>query len=112
MQPKMANNTIFFPVLFCRINARVDIAFKCNNKCASFKKTRIFEQSRSHRRKMARTTGKWRDRMKNNADVTRIVTYTVGKWRFVVFSYFVSRCHGGIWPILSECFAFALYQPC
>ena len=42
---------------------------------------------------MARTKGKWRDRMKNNADVTRIVTYTVGKWRFVVFSYFVSRCH-------------------
>ena len=60
---------------------------------------------------MARTTGKWRDRMKNNADVTRIVTYTVGKWRFVVFSYFVSRCHGGIWPTLSKCFAFALYQP-
>ena len=61
---------------------------------------------------MARTTGKWRDCMKNNADVTRIVTYTVGKWRFVVFSYFVSRCHGGIWPTLSKCFAFALYQPC
>ena len=38
----MANNTIFFPAFFCRINARVDIAFKSN-----FKKTRIFEQSRS-----------------------------------------------------------------
>ena len=88
----MANNTIFFPALFCRINARVDIAFKCNNKCANFKKTGIFEQSRSsiegngeNDRKMARTTGKWRDRMKNNADVTRIVTYNCRKMAICCF---------------------------
>ena len=60
----MAINTIFVPALFCRINARVDIVFKCNNKCANFKKTRIFEQSRSFMKE------KWRDRMKNIADVT------------------------------------------
>ena len=60
----MANNTIFFPPLFCRKNERVDIAFKYNNKCANLKKTRIFEQPRSF------TEGKRRDRMKNIADVT------------------------------------------
>ena len=108
----MANNTIFFPALFCRINARVDIAFKCNNKCANFKKTRIFKQSRSF------IEGKWRERQENGEIVWKITQMwrvlwrkTVGKWRFVVFSYFVSRCHGGIWPTLSKCFAFALYQP-
>ena len=109
----MANNTIFFPALFCRINARVDIAFKCNNKCANLKKTRIFEQSRSF------MEGKWRERQENGEIVWKITQMwrvswriTEGKWRFVVFSYFVSRCHGGIWPTLSKCFAFALYQPC
>ena len=55
----MANNTMFFPALFCRINARVDIAFKCNNKRANFKKTTIFEQSRSF------IEGKWRERNEN-----------------------------------------------
>ena len=75
----MANNTIFFPALFCRINARVDIAFKCNNKCANFKKTGIFEQSCSS------IEGKWRDRMKNNADVTRIVTYNCRKMAICCF---------------------------
>ena len=52
---RLANNTIFVPALFCRINARVDIAFKCNYKCANFKKTRIFEQSRNF------IEGKWRE---------------------------------------------------
>ena len=56
---KMANNTIFFPALFPWINARVYIDFKCNNKCANFKKTRIFEQSRSF------IEGKWRERQEN-----------------------------------------------
>ena len=50
---------MFFPALFCRINARVDIAFKCNNKRANFKKTTIFEQSRSF------IEGKWRERNEN-----------------------------------------------
>ena len=34
---------------------------------------------------MARTTGKWRDRMKNNADVTRIVTYNCRKMAICCF---------------------------
>ena len=34
---------------------------------------------------MARTTGNWRDRMKNNADVTRIVTYNCRKMAICCF---------------------------
>ena len=89
----MANNTIFFPALFCRKNARADIAFKCNYKCANFKKTRIFEQSRSF------VKGKWQDRMKNIADVTRIVTYNCRK---MAICCFLLLCINASWQHLAN----------
>ena len=46
---------------------------------ANFKKTGVFKQSRSS------IEGKWRDRMKNNADVTRIVTYNCRKMAICCF---------------------------
>ena len=59
-------NDVTSKLKYSKKNSFFDIAFKCNYKCANFKKTRIFEQSRSL------IEGKWRDRMKNNADVTRV----------------------------------------
>ena len=99
-QLKLANNTIFVPPLFYRIKARVDILFKCINKSADFNKTRIFKQSRSYKIENGETGWKisrmWRVSWR----------VTAGKWRFVVCCYFVSMCHGGMWPTLSKCFAF------